>query len=184
MTANSRAKDILSQPRLSGLSYVWLICLVAAMGGLLFGYDWVVIGGAKPFFEKYFELQAESLKRMGQQLCVAGLPGRFRRFGWAERPLWPPAAVAGRRGPVWRFVRTHRLGLQFPGVRRLANSGRRSDRHGLEPVADVHRRGGARRLARPAGCSESTDHRHRHLAGADRQLADRRTRPRRQPRPN
>ena len=26
------------------LGYVWAISLVAAMGGLLFGYDWVVIG--------------------------------------------------------------------------------------------------------------------------------------------
>src|SRR5579859_4480238 len=37
-------------------SYVWLIASVAAMGGLLFGWDWVVIGGAKPFFQRYFEL--------------------------------------------------------------------------------------------------------------------------------
>jgi MFS transporter, SP family, xylose:H+ symportor len=34
--------------------YLWLICLVAALGGLLFGYDWVVIGGAKLFYETYF----------------------------------------------------------------------------------------------------------------------------------
>ena len=42
------------------LGYVWLISVVAAMGGLLFGWDWVVIGGAKPFFQRYFELTSES----------------------------------------------------------------------------------------------------------------------------
>ncbi len=30
------------------------------MGGLLFGWDWVVIGGAKPFFQRYFELTSEA----------------------------------------------------------------------------------------------------------------------------
>jgi sugar porter (SP) family MFS transporter len=42
------------------LSYIWLISVVAAMGGLLFGWDWVVIGGAKPFFQRYFNLTSES----------------------------------------------------------------------------------------------------------------------------
>jgi MFS family permease len=42
--------------------YVWTIALVAAMGGLLFGYDWVVIGGAAKFYEAFFQLQDTALQ--------------------------------------------------------------------------------------------------------------------------
>lgn len=42
------------------LRYIWLISGVAAMGGLLFGWDWVVVGGAKPFFQRYFQLTTEA----------------------------------------------------------------------------------------------------------------------------
>jgi MFS transporter, SP family, xylose:H+ symportor len=39
--------------------YVWMLTIVAALGGLLFGYDFVVIGGAKPFYEKFFGLTSQ-----------------------------------------------------------------------------------------------------------------------------
>ncbi|HEX9223220.1 MAG TPA: hypothetical protein VF860_07805, partial [Candidatus Acidoferrales bacterium] len=41
--------------------YVLTISAIAALGGFLFGYDWVVIGGAKPFFQQYFRLTSESM---------------------------------------------------------------------------------------------------------------------------
>jgi len=68
------------------------VCLVAAMGGLLFGYDWVVIGGAKPFYEPYLGLDDpakawEAGFAMGSAVlgCIGGaiglgwLPDRFGR---------------------------------------------------------------------------------------------------------
>jgi len=41
-------------------AYIFGISMVSAMGGLLFGYDWVVIGGAKPFYERFFEIASSA----------------------------------------------------------------------------------------------------------------------------
>jgi SP family xylose:H+ symportor-like MFS transporter len=53
-------------------AYVWSISAVAALGGLLFGYDWVVIGGAKPFYEKFFRLGSEELIGWANSCALIG----------------------------------------------------------------------------------------------------------------
>ncbi len=58
------------------LKYVWGISLVAAMGGLMFGYDWVVISGAEPFYKRFFGLTSAAQEgwAMGSALigCLLG----------------------------------------------------------------------------------------------------------------
>lgn len=53
--------------------FIYFICLVSAMGGLLFGYDWVVIGGAKPFYEVYFDIAGEEgLQALAMSIALLG----------------------------------------------------------------------------------------------------------------
>jgi sugar porter (SP) family MFS transporter len=68
------------------LTYVWMVSLVAAMGGLLFGYDWVVIGGAKPFFEKYFQLNSGQLSGWANSCALLGcLLGSLLSGGMSDK---------------------------------------------------------------------------------------------------
>ena len=68
--------SVASAPASSGaeynLRYVLMIATIGALGGLLFGYDWVVIGGAKPFFEKYFRLNSEGLIGWANSCALLG----------------------------------------------------------------------------------------------------------------
>ena len=83
----------------SNRRFIYFICLVSAMGGLLFGYDWVVIGGAKPFYELYFGIGDSPLMQgvaMTTALvgCMAGAMvagAAADRYG--RKPLLTVAAV-------------------------------------------------------------------------------------------
>ena len=67
------------------LRYIWMISVVAALGGLLFGWDWVVIGGAKPFFEPYFNLSEIATQWSQNPLArMLGLSTESALSGWAN----------------------------------------------------------------------------------------------------
>ncbi|MCD8102681.1 MAG: sugar porter family MFS transporter [Alistipes sp.] len=67
--------------------YLLLITFVSAMGGLLFGYDWVVIGGAKIFYEPFFGLESSAaLRGWAMSSALAGcLAGALLAGIWSDR---------------------------------------------------------------------------------------------------
>jgi MFS family permease len=102
------------------LKYVWLITITAALGGLLFGYDWVVIGGAKPFFERYFRLTDPSQVGWANSCALIGcLVGAIvagvlsDRFG--RKPLLHCAALLFAVTSIGNALSTNSVFL-FSGV--------------------------------------------------------------------
>lgn len=80
-------------------SFLYFICCVSAMGGLLFGYDWVVIGGAKPFYELFFDIGDEPAMQ-GLAMTTANIGCLFGAMTagaladrWGRKPLLIAAAV-------------------------------------------------------------------------------------------
>src|SRR5512146_496626 len=74
------------KPARYNMAFIWLVCVAAAMGGLLFGYDWVVIGGAKPFYEKYFGLTSASEIGWAMSCALIGcLAGAIVSGGLSDR---------------------------------------------------------------------------------------------------
>ena len=86
-----------------------MICLVAAMGGLLFGYDWVVIGGAKPFYEPFFGLDDPSKAweaGFAMSSAVLGCIGGAVGLGWlpdhfGRKPSLILSAVLFTVSAIW-----------------------------------------------------------------------------------
>jgi sugar porter (SP) family MFS transporter len=67
-------------------AYLWLAAAAGALGGLLFGYDWVVIGGAKPFYELYFHLTSPALQGWAMSCALIGcLIGSVSSGGLSNR---------------------------------------------------------------------------------------------------
>jgi len=116
-------------PAAYNTAYTWTISLVAALGGLLFGYDWVVIGGAKPFYEKFFHLLeawqqgwAMSCALIGclaGALISGGLSDRFGRkrlltvaaFLFAASSLGTATANTFSQFVLWRITGGIAIGL-------------------------------------------------------------------------
>ena len=83
----------MNNPQNLNMRYIWSICLVAACGGLLFGYDWVVIGGAKPFYEAWFGVTDPAASGWAMSSALVGCVLGALVSGWSADKL-------GRRIPL------------------------------------------------------------------------------------
>ncbi len=93
-----KARTEAVEPYVTNPLYLWLICLVAALGGLLFGYDWVVIGGAKLFYEAYFSVHDPVMSGWLMSSALIGCIGGAMAAGlladrYGRRPALVLAAV-------------------------------------------------------------------------------------------
>jgi MFS family permease len=72
---------------------LWLVAGAGSLGGLLFGNDWVVIGGAKPLYELYYHLDLPSQQGWAMSCALAGCLMGSLLAGWMTERL-------GRKRPL------------------------------------------------------------------------------------
>ena len=131
MTQSSISTSIESADRKESFRsiYLWLACAAGALGGLLFGYDWVVIGGAKPFYEIYFQINSPSIEGWAMSCALIGclvgalssgaLSNRLGRkrlltlavLVFAISSLGTGLAVHFTAFVAWRMLGGHAIGL-------------------------------------------------------------------------
>lgn len=65
--------------------YLIAVSVISALGGLLFGYDWVLIGGAKPFYEPFFGISGNpALQGWAMSCALIGCLAGAALAGWAS----------------------------------------------------------------------------------------------------
>lgn len=79
-------------PQQHDISYVLRICAVAALGGLLFGYDTAVISGAVEALQQYFSLSPAETGWAVSNVVVGCIVGALGAAGspaaWDARRPW------------------------------------------------------------------------------------------------
>ena len=152
-------------------AYVLLLTLVAALGGLLFGYDTAVISGAIGFLETHFHLGAGWKAWMASSALV-GCAGR-RDGGVAERPARPEEDVGYFRAAVPDFGGRHGATPRPAGLRHLSDHRRAGHRGRLDEHPRCTSRKSRRAQPRTPGLGQPVRHCLRHFAGLLHQLPDR-----------
>ena len=92
--------------------YLLGISLVAGLGGLLFGYDLVVIGGAKEFYELAYGLSDPVIKGWAVSSCIVGCiigalgVGKPADVVGRKPMLWIPSSTTRNSSPPMRAMRS------------------------------------------------------------------------------
>ena len=145
--------------------YLYMIVLVAAVGGFLFGYEIQLISGAIIFLKKEFSLTPVLVWRGDGQRDL-GLPVRSACGPLAGRQVRKEKDADPLVRRISRFGRRLCGRRRHDAVHRLAFRGRHGNRPGRDRLADVHRGSRPGPIARTAGPGESVGHcGGRHLVG-------------------
>ncbi len=144
--------------------YLTVICLVAALGGWLFGFDTAVLSGTIGFMQAEFSL-TPTMVGLGRQFH----PGRLRAGRDVRRrslrPFWRPESVAAggdsfhEIGDRLRIIPRDRQIDPFPHHRRNGH------RCGFNAFTAVHRRDVPAPAARATGIAAAAGHYLRYSGG-------------------
>ena len=102
--------------------YTYLIAVIAAISGFLFGFDWAVISGTVPYIESYFSLTPEGLGMAVSSAlfgcivgaCVSGMLsdqyGRKRVLIAAALLFTISAVCTAAANVLWMFILARLIG--------------------------------------------------------------------------